>query len=651
MRTLLSALVLAWATTLSAQDGPERILRFHADITVLADGTLDVTESIHVHALGHEIKRGIYRDLPTLYPRPGLSKGKLPLELWPWRAPFHFLSAKRDGKPEPWFSKSRGNGSRIYLGEKTVFLQTGQDYHYTLRYTMQRMVNTRLPEHHELYWNVTGNAWDFDIEECSATISLPKDPGMPLRLQAYTGRQGEQGADYAAQDLGSGRASFKATRVLRRAEGLTIVAGWPKGLLAEPGPLTRAGWALNDLREPFVALLALAAALALLLQRWWAYGQDPPQRPAVPRWEPPRGLPPAALRWLDGRGDDSTGFTATVLQLAVQGGLKIEKKKKGFTLTPVEGAEVEEQLGSAFLRLLQGHGPADSGSEREASFFRKALIAHSALLQARHKSSVALNLKQLWPGFVCLALGLGVSVLLGVGEPAPKLAFGGVILFLAAASGSLLAGARDAWRPGRIGIRWNLLLALGALGLVLGAAAIGCASALVGVFYGLWIALLGLVGGFLLGVFGVWMVQPSKDLQRLRDEIAGFTLYMGTAERHRLEYLHPPQDTPQLFEKLLPYAMALGVANTWSERFADVLEAASARGDYSPVWAVGFDRGHWGSSRGISSLGSSFASDLSGSISSASSPPSEGGSGFSGVGGGGGGSSGGGGGGGGGGGW
>lgn len=45
----------------------EEILSFHSRIEVLKDASMIVTETIRVRALGYEIKRGIYRDFPTLY--------------------------------------------------------------------------------------------------------------------------------------------------------------------------------------------------------------------------------------------------------------------------------------------------------------------------------------------------------------------------------------------------------------------------------------------------------------------------------------------------------------------------------------------------------------------------------------------------------
>lgn len=114
-------------------------------------------------------------------------------------------------------------------------------------------------------------------------------------------------------------------------------------------------------------------------------------------------------------------------------------------------------------------------------------------------------------------------------------------------------------------------------------------------------------------------------------------MYMGTAERHRLEMFHPPEETPEVFEKLLPYAFALDTAETWANRFEDILKQNA----YQAEWYTGANMAAFYSGGGVASL----ASSVSDSIASASHAPG------SSSGSGGGGSSGGGGGGGGGGGW
>ena len=115
---------------------------------------------------------------------------------------------------------------------------------------------------------------------------------------------------------------------------------------------------------------------------------------------------------------------------------------------------------------------------------------------------------------------------------------------------------------------------------------------------------------------------------------------MTTAEEERLKVLHPPEQTPELFEKYLPYALALDCENEWNAKFAAVLAAAAAAGATAPLWYSG---SHWNSGD-LGGFTDSLGSSLSSTISSASTPPGSssgsGGGGSSGGGGGGGGGSG-----------
>ena len=72
---------------------------------------------------------------------------------------------------------------------------------------------------------------------------------------------------------------------------------------------------------------------------------------------------------------------------------------------------------------------------------------------------------------------------------------------------------------------------------------------------------------------------------QIQSQIEGFKLYMSTAEEHRLNLLNPPELTPQVFEKFLPYAIALDLENAWGQKFEEVLRES----DYEPDWYSGRD--------------------------------------------------------------
>jgi uncharacterized membrane protein YgcG len=138
-----------------------------------------------------------------------------------------------------------------------------------------------------------------------------------------------------------------------------------------------------------------------------------------------------------------------------------------------------------------------------------------------------------------------------------------------------------------------------------------------------------------------WMAAPTLEGRKVLDRIMGFRQYLSVTEKERLDRMMPPDDTPELFERYLPYAIALGVENRWADRFKNVLAAASVERQQGFGWYSGSSSPWRDTGSFVSSVGSSLASTVS---SASTAPGSRGGSG-------GGGSSGGGGGGGGGGGW
>jgi uncharacterized membrane protein len=157
----------------------------------------------------------------------------------------------------------------------------------------------------------------------------------------------------------------------------------------------------------------------------------------------------------------------------------------------------------------------------------------------------------------------------------------------------------------------------------------------------LWVAVVFALGVTLNGFFYHLLKAPTLAGQRILDQIEGFRLYLSVAEKDRLNLENPPQRTPELFDRFLPYALALNVEQQWAQQFEDVIKTAGEDKAYRPAWYSGTAFATAGLSGFAGSLGNAF----SGAISSASTAPG------SHSGGGGGGSSGGGGGGGGGGGW
>ena len=136
--------------------------------------------------------------------------------------------------------------------------------------------------------------------------------------------------------------------------------------------------------------------------------------------------------------------------------------------------------------------------------------------------------------------------------------------------------------------------------------------------------------------FAFLLKQPTKAGQAAMDQIRGFRMYLSTAEGD--EFRSAPPRTPELFETMLPFAIALGVESAWGERFNDVLRDAAQNGN-GPRWYGGHSWNEIGAANHFSSMvGSSLSSAVaSSSVAPGSSSGSSGGGSSGGGGGGGGG--------------
>jgi uncharacterized membrane protein YgcG len=177
----------------------------------------------------------------------------------------------------------------------------------------------------------------------------------------------------------------------------------------------------------------------------------------------------------------------------------------------------------------------------------------------------------------------------------------------------------------------SLLLLPSAFGTVLLVAAIVAT----GSFAPLVIAPIGLIVAAHV-LFYFLLKAPTRRGRLLMDKLEGFRMYLEVAEKQELDLRNPPEKTPELFEKYLPFALALGVEQAWAEQFADVFARMRPedRAAYRPAWY----HGSFSPSR-VGQFASGVGAGLTSAIASASTPPgsSSGGGGFSGGGGGGGG--------------
>ena len=601
----------------------ERILDFKSLIHIHQSGSMTVSETIKVFCAGRNIRHGIYRDFPTTYRGPHGNAFKVS---------FHVLRVLRDGASESYHFKSLSNGIRVYIGKKKVFVPHGI-HTYTLVYKTDRQLGF-FKDHDELYWNVTGNGWRFLIEHASATVVLP--PGARITQKtAYTGAKGARGADYTSGTDNNGNVTFETTRPLRPREGISIVVSWPKGVVHEPTQRDKMMYFLRDNASLIAAFFGLVILFLYYLVAWIKVGKDPEKGTIIPRFHPPEGFSPAAVRFVIQMGFDHKALAVAIVDMAVKGAITIiQDDDKVFTLHRV--SEGKTKLSSGEQKILDalfdssGEIVLKSGNHQRVQGAIKAL--KKTLGRAYEKNYFLRNTRYFIPGLVITLLSLG-AVILSAQDIAEA---GFMTLWLSIWTGGcifLLKMVVAAWRA-RQKVLSSTFFALPFFG---------------GEIFGLamFVSAVSVSAGFLLLLivfvnllFYHLLKAPTRHGRRIMDEIEGLKLYLSTAEEERLKLMHPPDKTPELFERFLPYAMALDVENKWSEKFEDVLAAAAAEGGYQPAWY----RGGPLDSVGLMGMATGIGSSLSSAIISSSVAPgsssgfgSGGGSGGGGGGGGGGG--------------
>ena len=530
------------------------------------------------------------------------------------------------------------------MGSKDVTLEPGE-YTYALTYRTDRQLGF-FEKHDELYWNVTGNAWEFPIEKASATVELP--PGAEvLSTEAYTGSYGEKGTDFTTGRDNQGRAVFSTTRPLNPEEGLTIVVMWPKGFVQEPTRAEKTKAFFADNGSATAGAAGIMVLLIYYLFTWLKIGKDPEKGVIIPLYEAPKGFSPAAMRYVMRMGFDDKAFAAAVVNMAVKGYLTIDEDANGeYTLTRKgkDNSGLSRDEMRIAQQLFDNRTSLAIKTENHATIKQAIKDLQKSLAVEYEKIYFLTNKGTLIPGLVISIIALMAIVILG----RSKLEAGFMTFWLSgwtAGCAMLVYQSFKAWRAvitGHSATRiFNFIMAFFITLFAL--------PFLAGEGFGLWMfstatsipAVLCIFIIVLLNIlFYHLMKAPTIKGRQAMDQIEGLKLYLSVAEKDRLNQLNPPEKTPEVFEKFLPYALALDVEQEWCEQFADVLAPARAENGYTPTWYTG---SHFAAG-GVAGLASSLGA-MSSSISSSSSPPG------SSSGGGGGGSSGGGGGGGGGGGW
>ena len=483
-----------------------RLLKFDANIDVLPSGAVDVTENMTWQFIGGPWQ-GIYRTIPVEYAGPrGLNYSL-------------FLDLQRvtDEAGDP--LKYETSRDRQYLKVKIYIPHADNStrtisVEYVVRYALRFF-----DDYDEFYWNVTGDEWPIPIEEARAYIVFPEG-ASGLRANVFTGAYRSNTGNAVAEIAGTA-VDVRTTSALGIHEGLTVAVAFDKGLVREP---SRFSLFVLYLRMNWPFFLPLAAFF-FMFWLWWTRGRDPRLRPIAAQYEPPDQLTPGEVGTLVDNSVDMRDITASIVDLAVRGYLVIEEQQKDHLL----GLTHSQQY-SFHLKKSRAEWSALKPHEQQLldGFFSAGNRGDTVSLDDLHN-----RFYQSIPGIQSQIFGS----LLGKGyyTHRPDTVRASYLLF-GMVAGCLLIGG-GVWVSRHLGMAALPFIVAGIL-----TAAIVCG-------------------------FGWFMPARTQAGARALEGVLGFEDFLDHVEADRF---NRTIKTPQMFEKLLPFAMALGVEKNWSKAFQGI---------------------------------------------------------------------------------
>ena len=341
-------------------DSGWKIEEFQSNINISEDAILDITETISVD-FDAQRKHGIYRYIPLSYYSDSGQSYKLKMKV--------FSVTNGNGSPLPyelsgWFDKKT-----IKIGDPDITISGKQTY--VIKYEIKRGI--RFLESDELYWNATGNDWPVPIGSANVEVNFPATTGT-IKTLCFSGLAGSAESNCTAR-AEEATAYFSAQN-LSPGEGLTVVAGAPKGTLIPPSAATLTTSFLFDNISYFILLFALI----IFYFTWRAHGRDPLINKAVaPEFSPPAGLTPSMMGVLKDERVDMLDISAGIIQLASHGHITIHEPKKGkdYTLEKVPNA-TNPLSGFEKILLTSVFGRAES---KKISELRNSFYVHIPALK------------------------------------------------------------------------------------------------------------------------------------------------------------------------------------------------------------------------------------------------------------------------------
>ena len=497
----------------------ERIIDLHADIRIHSDGNVIVTEYFTVYAAGVNIRRGITRDIPEYRIDRNNKTRSIPVEI---------LSVKHNGEISEYHTEtSRKSGNSeiiVYTGSSDAFLEKGI-HQYEFVYQARGHVGF-YDDFDELYWNVMGEGCIYTIEHISATL-YPPDNSEAIQWSCYTGVKGStEQACNCNEDKSA--PTFTVTRTLQPKEGFTIAVSFPRDIVQRP-TASQEYWMKN--KNTIYSWAVILIILLFQIISWYIKGRDAKKRVVIPQFSPPENWSAAMVSYLFKCKFEGKAFTSGILQMAVKGAIAIEcrlseRNKKQYFLVPKSRSQLTEieKLMYEKLFITEENGK-EIVKERKLSSANASYLSESMrVLESDTTSEVPLDsVYQKNHTYRLLSLVISISIWI-------------VYMFL-------FDYDNDNFTPFML-VSLTLIISH--------------------------------------QIYRHSIGRRTEYGAKVEAELAGLRMYLGTAEKQWHEQLMPPEQTPEHFEEMLPYAFALGVENQWCKKFHNVLKQYN----YTPQWCT-----------------------------------------------------------------
>lgn len=519
----------------------ERIDSFDSDIKIQNNGEVDVTETIQYSFPAP--KHGTIRYIPVKYAarNAGSLTGNYNVYLT-----IQDVKIKKDNgdfEAVPYEKSESGNQENIKIGDPKQEI-SGQ-VTYQIKYKLQRAINFSPKDNDqqdEFYWNVTGNGWEVPIAKSSAEVHFPVnvDPNS-WKFACFTGLLGSTEKECLEEATGADTVKFTSKWELPARAGLTIVAGFPKGIVKPPTASENLSLALQHDLYVYIFLLIPFLAFIILFVVWFLKGRDPKRKGTIiPFYQAPDNLTPVELGTLFDEKADPKDISSSIIDLAVRGYFKIREVE----IKPTFGI-FRNKPDYEIILLRYDQAIPEAEKKIFNTIFEPRTVA--ANQPGTPQDRITVKLSDLQNSFPVALGDIKENIYSGL--------------------------VRKGYFPKSPERVRNSYLFVGAI------------VAFLGII--IFINNFGIIGagsvfvtGIMIAIFGYFMPRKTIKGVNAYEKILGLKDYLSVAEADRIKFHNAPAKKPEIFEKLLPYAMVLGVEKEWAKQFEGIYNRP-------PMWYEG----------------------------------------------------------------